>query len=142
VELKLFTPLMTLEQEMQSIFDRAFGRGLGEWKLHPSTDVSHTEGTMTVEMELPGMEPDEVDIEVEDDMLVVSGEKHRSREVSEEHCYVSERTFGAFERRIMLPDGFDVEGIEARFNAGVLTIEVPVSEPSQALQRRIPVTRA
>ena len=108
--------------------------------MHPSTDVSYAGGKLTVEMELPGMQAEEVDIRVEDDMLVISGEKQHVREVDEEPRYLTERTFGSFERRIMLPDGFDIDGIEAHVDSGVLTVEVPVSESVATLPRRIPVT--
>lgn len=138
MELKLFTPLVSIEHEMQSLLDRAFGR-TGEWPLRPTMDVSHGEGHMTIEMELPGIGAEDVDIRVEDDMLVVSGEKQRSREIEEEHRYLSERTFGSFERRIVLPEGFDVEGIAAGFDEGVLTIDVPIAEPAAAVSRHIPV---
>lgn len=139
MELKLFTPLMTLEQEMQSIFDRAFGRP-ADLMLRPSMDVTQGEGRMDVELELPGLEAEDVDISVEDDVLVVSGEKRRSRQIEKEHCFVSERTFGSFERRIMLPDGFDVEGITAAFEAGVLKITVPMEERVETPAHHISVT--
>lgn len=141
MELKLFTPLVSIEHEMQSLLDRAFGR-TGDWPLRPTMDVTQEKGRLTVEMELPGLEAGDVDIQVEDDMLVVSGEKHRSREVREEHRYLSERTFGSFERRVALPEGYDVDGIAATFESGVLSIEVPVSEPAAAVSRHIPVTTA
>lgn len=142
MELKLFSPLMSFEHELQSMLDRAFGRvgAPAELMVRPSMDVTHEEGVLRVELELPGMAADDVDIWIDDDVLVVSGEKQKSRKVEKERCYVSERTFGRFERRVMLPDGFDIDRISAHFEDGVLRIEVPVTVVEATEARHIPVT--
>jgi HSP20 family protein len=101
-------------------------RGTAAQRLMPALDVFEKDGKFQINAELPGMQDKDIEIEVADDVLTISGEKRDEREVKEDNYYRSERTYGSFRRQVALPAGADPDNIEARFKDGVLTIEVPV----------------
>ena len=92
----------------------------------PPIDVYEKDGQVHVRAELPGLKENEVDIEVDADGVVISGEKRDEREVKEENFYRSERSYGKFTRRIALPAGADAENATATFKNGVLEIDMPM----------------
>jgi len=135
----LLTPFLSMEHDMQTLFDRLWGREAG-LPMRPRMDVYRDDGSLKVTMELPGIDPDtDVDISVQDDILVVKGEKTREHEVEEKDRYLFERAYGAFERRIPLPDGADTDHIEASYDKGVLTITVPLPVTEEPSVKKIPV---
>lgn len=137
----LLTPFLSMEHDMQTLFDRLWGRETAGLPMRPRMDVFRDGGAIKVTMELPGIDPEkDVDISVQDDILVVKGEKTREYEVDEQDRYLFERTYGAFERRIPLPDGADTDHIEASYDKGVLTITVPMPVTEEASVKKIPVT--
>jgi HSP20 family protein len=94
-------------------------------------------------LELPGVDIDkDVEIKVEEDMLDISGETRSDREYREEGAHITERSFGSFQRRILLPDGVDPDAIEASYEAGILNVTVPLPEPKVAATKTIPVKAA
>lgn len=139
MELKLFSPLLSFEHEMQSMFDRMLGRPV-EMMLRPAIDILRRDDRLVVDVELPGVDPEkDVEIAIEGDMLVIRGSKSEERE-SRENGYLLERTFGSFERHIPLPEGADVDAVEAVYERGVLSVTVPVTEVPTETSRKIPVT--
>lgn len=139
MELRLFTPLLTLEQETQAMFDRVFGRSLEPAVLRPVVDVIKTDAGLEVQFELPGVESKDVEISVDGDTLLVRGSKAREREVDEKHRYLFERSYGSFERRIPLPDGVDPDSVTAAFDRGVLTVKIPVQAIEPTEVKKIPI---
>jgi len=83
---------------------------------------------VVVRLEAPGMEADEFDLQVIDDMLVVRGQKQLQRERTQGRYHVSECAYGSFERAIQLPDDVDSEQAGARYRRGVLRVELPKAE--------------
>ncbi len=126
----------------QSFVDRAFGRSeFFPW--HPSVDVFTREGLFVVELELPGIDPEkDVEVSVEDDVLVIKGEKSREHEVTEKDRYLLERSYGSFERRIPLPEGADTETVSAEYAKGILTVTVAVLVPVEHARKTVPVTHS
>jgi HSP20 family protein len=116
-------------------FTRPLGVSRGEW--FPRLDVRRKNGDILVEIELPGMTSKDVQIEVTEEGLSISGEKRQESETREENFYRSERSFGRFMRRIALPAGTDTDKAEARFEDGVLRITMPFKAAPQ--KRTIPV---
>ena len=96
-----------------------------------------TPDRFVIHVELPGVRPDDVEISVEDNVLTLTGERSFYRERSEEEFHRVERRFGGFGRTLSLPSTANAEGIQASFDAGVLTIEVPKRE--EAKPRKIQV---
>ncbi|BCX81625.1 HSP20 family protein [Methylomarinovum caldicuralii] len=109
------------------------------WGLIPA-EVKEEKDKLIVRMEIPGMEPDQFDIQIVGDTLVVRGEKLAEREESGGHYYLLERAYGAFERAIPLPVPVDENRAEARYRNGVLTLVLP--KASGHLSRRIPIRTA
>jgi HSP20 family protein len=113
-------------------------RGLtafGRQHLMPALDVFEKGGSLQVQAELPGIKPEDIDIEIADDALTITGEKKDEREVTEDNYFRTERSFGRFRRQITLPPGADTEHVEAHFSNGVLRIEVPVKAPEPVTKR-------
>ncbi|HTX69168.1 MAG TPA: Hsp20/alpha crystallin family protein [Thermoleophilia bacterium] len=94
----------------------------------PAVDVYDTKDALVVQAELAGMKPEDIEIEVDDDVLTIKGER-KQEESSDEHGHQRvERRYGAFERRITLPKGTKADDIEAACEDGVLTVRVPRAE--------------
>lgn len=90
-----------------------------------AAEVTDSNGTVDVALEVPGLEPGDFEIEVQGDILVVRGEKKLSREETRGHYYVMERAYGRFERAIKLPAPVDDTAARARYRHGVLTVSLP-----------------
>jgi HSP20 family protein len=128
-----FRDLVSIQDELNRLFGRTFSgaEGLrpgagGAWM--PPMDVFETEEKIVAKVELPGIEPADVEVSVEDSTLTVSGTREFAREVKEEDYHRVERRYGQFTRAMTLPQTADTEKVEARFDKGVLTIEVPKVE--------------
>jgi HSP20 family protein len=102
-------------------------RGAGRQRVMPALDVFEKEGKLQINAELPGMKESDIEIEVTDDTLTISGEKRDEREVKEDNYYRSERSYGSFRRQVALPAGADTDNVDATFKDGVLTIAIPVA---------------
>jgi HSP20 family protein len=90
----------------------------------PRVDFSEENGNYVLTAELPGVEPDHVDIEMEGNVLTIKGEKKVEREHQDERIQLSERRYGTFERSFTLPSAADPERITARFHQGVLSVQI------------------
>ena len=105
----------------------------------PQVEIFERGNSLVVRADLPGLSREDVDVEVEDDALVIRGERHSDVEDEQEGYYRSERSYGSFYRAIPLPDGVDASACNATFKDGVLevTLPKPAQQPSRA--RRIDV---
>jgi HSP20 family protein len=126
--------------------DRAFeglgitrGAGGGEIQMWtPSVEVFERDNNLVVRAELPGLDKDDVKVELTDDGLVIEGERKREREERLEGGYRSEIEYGRFYRMIPLPEGVNVDQAQARMNNGVLEVSIPMAEAKRP-SRSIPV---
>lgn len=123
-------PLVTLRREMDRFFEDTIGRNepsSASW--HPVVDVRDTDEAWLFEVELPGVDPNQVEVTAEQRVLTVRGEKASTRREGEEGRWLAvERLTGSFERRFRLPANVNEEGIEASFANGLLTVRVPKAE--------------
>jgi HSP20 family protein len=108
----------------------------------PAVDVTEDDKAYKIAAELPGMSEKDIDISVTGDVIVLKGEKRQEREEKEENRYLSERSYGAFQRTFALPDGVDRDKIGAEFAKGVLTVTLPKTAGAQKQQKRIEVKAA
>lgn len=108
----------------------------------PAVDVTEEENAYKIAAELPGMTEKDIDVSVSGDMLVLKGEKRQEREEKEKNRYLSERSYGAFQRSFALPDGVDADKITAEFAKGVLTLTLPKTPEAQKQQKKIEVKPA
>src|SRR3954469_7018783 len=130
-------------QRLNRILDEAFGglpvqdQGTITSTWFAPTDVSEDESSLQITMELPGVEPDDVRLSLENNILTIHGEKRQRSEENNERVHRFERTYGVFERTFALPNTVDPEKIEARYENGVLLVRIPKAE--RARPREIPV---
>lgn len=119
---------------MQRDMDRLFGRlGVAGGTTRPSPaqswipriDVKSTGDDMVIYAEVPGLDRDDIDIEVTDGVLTIKGERKSETEKTEEGWLVRERSYGAFERSVVLPDGVEADKISADYREGVLEVHIP-----------------
>jgi HSP20 family protein len=108
--------------------------------LIPSINVTESEKALVVTAELPGLDEENVELSLSHDTLTIKGEKKQENEEKGHEFYRLERSYGAFSRRIPLPGGVvDMDRVTAKFEKGILHINLPKLETAQALSRRIPV---
>jgi HSP20 family protein len=136
-------PAFSLRREIDRLFEDAVsgGRRAGGAAWSPAVDVKETPRELTLEFELPGIDPAHVDVSVDAGVLTVRGEKREERKEGEEGRYhVIERSYGSFTRSFQLPPGIDEEQIEADFDKGVLCVRIPKAALPQP--RRIQISGA
>ncbi|MFQ5846263.1 MAG: Hsp20/alpha crystallin family protein [Candidatus Methylomirabilales bacterium] len=141
-----FDGLTPFHRDFDQLFDRLFaGRDWWPWPLTTEGFVpaleAYVEGDQFhVRAELPGIDPKEIDLSVEDNRLTIRGERKTAEEKREEGYYLHEIAHGRFERTVGLPEGADVEKIDARYDKGVLDITVPLKEALASKKVPIEVT--
>lgn len=97
----------------------------GSKTLAPAMDVIEREDAFVAELELPGMKPEDFQVELNDGVLTIRGERKQETEEKGKQFHRTERVFGSFERRIELPTAVEADKIEASYKDGVLTVTVP-----------------
>lgn len=145
---QLIEPLSRLRGEVDRLFED-FPTRLPAFQFDrliprmptPAIEMTETDKDYKISVEVPGMEAKEIDVTVQDDMLVISGEKKEAHEEKERYCYRSERSYGAFERRISLPSAAEADKIKAVARNGVLQITLPKNEKATS-KRRIEIEAA
>ncbi|MBW2271393.1 MAG: Hsp20/alpha crystallin family protein [Deltaproteobacteria bacterium] len=136
------SPFPALRTEMDRLFEEAFRRfpaGDVAGFLKPSVDISESKKAYTVRAELPGIERDNVSIDVADHRLVIRAEKRQEKEADDEGWHCVERSYGTVQRMLSLPDDADADSIEARFKSGVLTLRIPKQAVRAPGGRRIEI---
>jgi HSP20 family protein len=128
--------LGTIQNEMNRLFNTFFdtpttagaGNGAAPRRWIPPMDLVETEGQFVLKADLPGLADGDVNVELEDNVLTISGERKADHEERKDGCYRIERSFGSFRRTLTLPEGVDPETVKATFNSGVLEVHVPKPE--------------
>ena len=132
-------PFVSLQNEIDRLFDD-FTRGfpsLPSWgnggaaAMLPTMDVAETDKDIEITAELPGLEEKDVQINVSDNVLTIRGEKKAEKEQKEKNYRMVERSYGAFERSLELPEGVNADSIKATIDKGVLKVVVPKPAPAQ-----------
>jgi HSP20 family protein len=139
MELKLWSPFFDLDKDWHLFDFPRVAREITGFAIRPSVDLIKKDRELIVTVELPGIDPENVEVSLEDDILIIRGEKTDEREISEDDRYMHERTFGTFQRRIPLPDGVSADEVKADYDKGVLTVSVALPEETTPEPRHIPV---
>ena len=127
----------------RSVFDlEPFWRRELSWETAPAMDIAETEKAYEITAELPGMSESDVEVVASNGGLTIKGEKREEKEEKKKDYYLSERRYGSFERRMQIPEGVDVDKIEASFKNGVLTVTLPKTTQAQAPEKKISVKAA
>lgn len=117
--------------------DRAFDRVMRGWvnssvfsdlDWSPSVDVAETNEEIVVKAEVPGVSKDDIDLTVESNRLIISGEKRQEEEEEGKNYYRTERSYGSFRRIFSLPAQADTDNVQASYDDGVLTVRIPKTE--------------
>lgn len=143
-------------QALHDEFDRMFGRFMGgaltrpgrlaAWDPFrgregamtvPNVDVKETDKAFKFTVELPGIEEKDVELTLSDGLLTIKGEKRSETEEKDENYHLSERSYGSFSRSFRVPDSVDGDKVNATFDKGVLTIDLPKSEEAKKKSRKI-----
>ena len=125
-------------REIDRVFDAFFGQTDQGRRWVPPVDLVEAGDHFVLKADLPGLAEGDVNIEVQDNTLTISGERKAEHEQREKGWYRIERSFGRFSRSLTLPDGVDPDRIEASFNHGVLDVRIP--KPEQRKPRRIAIS--
>ena len=143
-------PFLAMRREMNRLFDdvfggfglpTAFGPALRQMPVAPKIDVSETDNEIQVTAEMPGIDQNDVEVLLEDDRLIIRGEKKEEREDKDRNYHVRERVQGAFSRTLPLPFAPDPNQVKAEFRNGVMTITIPKPQEVKQKQHRIEVQK-
>jgi HSP20 family protein len=150
-------PWQNLRSEMDRLFDRLAGFGVPSIRRMfdlapqfessfsfnaPAVDVTEDDKAYKIAAELPGLDDKDIDVSVTGDTLTLKGEKRQEKKEKDKNWYVSERTYGSFQRTFALPDGVDRDKITAEFAKGILNVTLPKSPEAQKQQKKIEVKAA
>ena len=125
-----FDPFRDLAAAQEQL-DRMVGRSYSRNAWVPSLDVRETEDRFVVMVDLPGLDPEDVEVQLEDGVLTIRGERRFTRDNADEQFHRLERSYGSFARSVRLPRVADTERVEATFDKGVLSVLVPKREEAK-----------
>ncbi len=133
--------LDSLQGDMNRLFDAFFSNGSESQartrRWVPAMDLSETDDALVLHADLPGLDREDVSIQVNDRVLLISGERKAEHVEKGEGFHRVERSFGGFSRSLTVPDGVDPEGIVAEFDKGVLEVRIP--KPAERKPHRIEI---
>lgn len=128
-------PFQAIREEVEELVNQALGES-EPWNFSrlfaPSLDLSETDATLEVRMDLPGIKPEQVDVQVSGNLLTISGERKEEREEKGRAFHRVERRCGSFARTVSLPCPVKEEKVDAQYRDGVLTITLPKTDESKS----------
>jgi HSP20 family protein len=146
-----FMGLTRWERDMDRMMEDFFGRRVRPWWPErwsrtneldvsaPAVDVFEEKDDIVVKAEIPGMDKDNIEVNLADHTLTIKGEKKKEEEVKEENYYRSERSYGSFFRTLELPKDVHADKVKATFKNGVLEVRMPKTEEAKAKEIRVKV---
>lgn len=138
-----FRGVTTLQEQINRLFNDAFDRTGDESNLSawaPAVDIYETEHELVVKADLPDIDPKDLDIRVENNILTIRGERRFEKKVNEESYLRVERSFGSFARSFTLSNTVNSDAIKAEYQNGVLTLSIPKREEAKPKQIKVNVT--
>jgi HSP20 family protein len=134
--------ITSIQSEMNRLFNTFFdtptaGNGSAARRWIPAMDLVETDDHFVLKADLPGLKEEDVSIEVEENVLTVSGEREAEHEDKREGYVRVERSYGSFRRSLTLPEGVDAEAVGANFDNGVLEVRIP--KPEERKPRRVAI---
>jgi HSP20 family protein len=153
------SPMESLRREIDLLFDQfrlpewrmPFGHSLAglepdwpsaDWQIAPAMNLVEKNGRYEITAELPGIDKKNVEVKISNGTLSIKGEKSEEKEEREEEYYLSERRYGSFHRSFRIPDGVDVDRIEASLGKGVLSVRLPKTAEARKTEKKIEVKAA
>lgn len=151
----VWSPFETLRSETDRLFDdfapsswRPLGRSLfgrempslnGWAVVAPAVDVVEKDDAFEVSAEIPGIDQQDIKVMLSNGFLTIRGEKQEEKEDKQKEYHVSERRYGSFQRSFQIPDGVDVDKVEASFKKGILNIKLSKSAEAKKNERQIEI---
>jgi HSP20 family protein len=133
-------PFSMLQEELGELTSRVLGEANEFWPrgaMVPSLDLTETDSTVEVKMDVPGAKAEEIDIQVTDNFLTVSGTRKEEKEEKGKTYHRVERHQGTFSRTVTLPCAVDEAKVDAQYKNGVLTIKMPKTEAAKASKIKV-----
>ena len=140
-------PLARMHREMDRMFEDFFGAfdTPSSWKsdlvLRPNIDIAESKKAYRISVEVPGVDEQDIDLTLDGDALIISGDKRQESEDDEDGFHRIERRYGSFRRVLTLPTDADADRISAKFRNGVLRIEIPRTRESSDSSKRIEIAK-
>jgi HSP20 family protein len=138
-----FRGATTLQEQINRVFGDVVGRTGEESNLTPwapEVDIYETENELVVKADLPDVNPQDLDIRVENNILTIRGERKFDKKVNEDNYLRIERSYGSFSRSFSLTNSVKSEAIKADYQNGVLTLSIPKREEAKPKQIKVNVT--
>jgi HSP20 family protein len=133
-----FRGASSLQEQINRLFNETTDEAnLTAWA--PAVDIFETEHSLVVKADLPDIQPEELDIRVENNILTIRGERKFEKQVSQDNYLRVERAYGSFSRSFSLANTVNVEAIQADYKNGVLTLMVPKREEAKPKQIKVRV---
>ncbi len=120
-----------------SLWDSSFRKG-----FTPKFNINETDKEIKIDVELPGLTEQDVNVDLQDGILTISGEKKFQKEDKKDNYHLVEHSYGSFHRSIRLPEGIKEDQIEAKLKNGVMQISIPKDETSSKKTKKIEVKKA
>jgi HSP20 family protein len=141
-----FRDLMTTQREFDRLFKEAFSPMFGEGELStrtwaPPVDIYENENNIVLKAELPGVDPKDVEVRVEDSTLYLKGERKFEKETKEENYHRVERSYGSFARSFSLPNSINADKVKAEYKDGLLTLTLPKREEAKPKTIKIDISK-
>jgi HSP20 family protein len=144
-----FRDLLATEREFDRLFREAFSSFFtereGELSTRPwapAVDIYENDNNIVLKAELPGVDPKDVEVRVEDNTLYLKGERKFEKETKEENYHRIERSYGSFARSFALPNSIDAEKVLAEYKDGLLTLTLPKREEAKPKTIKINVSKS
>lgn len=135
----VYNPMAELQKQLHSLFDNFLGETPAKASQLPSLNVTETESSFVVTAEVPGIPQENLEIQLENQTLILKGERKKETEEKEGTWHRIERSFGSFKRAVSLSSEVDANRVEAVYKDGVLQITLPKLEQNN-LAKRISIT--
>lgn len=141
VPARRYGPFEDFSSDMERMFDTVLGRTFGTMlrngagenaaKFLPTLDLAETAEGFEISVDLPGIKPEDVKLELHDGQLLISGKREQATERKDKNFHYTERASGSFMRSVVLPSDVDADKIEANYEHGVLVVKLPKSAKAQ-----------
>lgn len=147
-ERRFLSPFDEMEKWLENVWARPYSlfhsplwpeRSTEAEELLPSVDIYEEGNELIVKTDLPGVKKEDLQIDIADNLVRISGKKEREEKVKSEHYYRFERAHGSFSREFELPSGMDTEKARAHYANGVLEVRIPRSGEAAAKSRKISI---
>ncbi len=146
---RVLSPFDEMERWFDGVFRRPFFHfGSSHWpgrqrlekeELSPVVDIYSADGDVVIKAEVPGMTKEDINVNLTDKSITISGKKEKEEKVEEKDYYRYESSHGSFHRTFSLPEGVETDKVKAKFKDGVLEVRLPISEEAKKKEKKVTI---